>query len=188
MDITVEKTPLAGLVVIRNQSAPDERGYFSEVFRNDVFRAAGLAFDIAQVNYSYSTRNVIRGLHFQWSPPQGKIMRVVRGEALLMAVDIRPNSPTLGRWFGLRSRQGEHRQLMGSPGFARGYCALADDTEVEYLCSGIFNPQGEAGILWNDPAIGIDRPISDPMLSPKDRDAQTLAQWLARPEAASLAL
>ena len=188
MDITVENTPLAGLVVIRNQVAEDERGFFSEVFRSDVFRANGLAFDVVQVNHSLSARNVIRGLHFQWSPPQGKTMRVVRGEAFLMAVDIRPNSPTLGRWFGLRSRHGDHRQLLGDAGFARGYCALEDDTVVEYLCTGIFNPEREAGILWNDPEIGIEWPVADPVLSPKDRTAQTLKQWLARPEAASFAL
>jgi dTDP-4-dehydrorhamnose 3,5-epimerase len=187
MDITIETTPLAGLVIVRQPVARDERGYFSEVFRSDVFQAAGLPFGIAQINYSYSTRNVIRGLHFQWSPRQGKIMRVVRGEALLMAVDIRPDSSTLGRWFGLRSRAGDHQQLMGEAGFARGYGALADDTEVEYLCDSIYNPAAEGGIRWNDPAIAIDWPIKEPILSAKDRDAPTLAQWLARPEAAAFA-
>jgi dTDP-4-dehydrorhamnose 3,5-epimerase len=125
---------------------------------------------------------VVRGLHFQWDPPMGKLMRVTQGTAFLVAVDLRKDSPTLGKWFGATFGAEEKRQLWAPASFARGFCALTDAVEIEYLTTGTYNSKGESGILWNDPAIGIEWPVQHPTLSDKDAKAQTLAQWLARPE------
>ena len=113
----------------------------------------------------------------------GKLMRVVRGEAYLVAVDIRVGSPTLGRWHAILASADDHRQLWAPAGFARGFCALAERTDVEYFCTGTYNPSGESGIRWDDPEIGITWPVCTPILSQKDRDAQSLEEWLDRPEA-----
>ena len=112
-----------------------------------------------------------------------KMMRVTQGAAFLVAVDIRKGSPALGQWFGIEADVDNKIQLLAPAGFARGFCALADDTDVQYKCTGIYNAECESGILWNDPAIGIEWPVKDPVLSLKDRAAQTLDQWLRRPEA-----
>ena len=126
---------------------------------------------------------MVRGLHFQWDPPMGKLMRVARGEAFLVAVDIRPGSPTLGQHESLVASDRNRLQLWAPASFARGFCALSDVAELEYLTTGTYNPDAESGIRWDDPQIGIDWPIREPTLSRKDAEAQSLADWLARPEA-----
>jgi len=109
-----------------------------ETFRADSFKDLGLPQSFAQENHSYSRNGVLRGLHFQWDPPMGKLMRVTRGVAFLVAVDVRPGSPTVGKWFGIEV-SGENRKLVWAPAtFARGFCALSDDIEVQYLCTGVF--------------------------------------------------
>jgi dTDP-4-dehydrorhamnose 3,5-epimerase len=110
-------------------------------------------------------------------------MRVTRGKAFLVAVDVRPGSPTLGKWFGATLGESDRRQIWAPAGFARGFAVLSDVAEIQYLTTGVYNGAGESGILWNDPDIGIEWPVSRPTLSPKDSKAQTLAEWLARPEA-----
>lgn len=112
----------------------------------------------------------------------GKLMRVTFGSAFLLAVDIRKNSPTLGKWVGVEASAENRRQVWAPAGFARGFCVLSEAAEIQYKCTGIYNNKGESGILWNDPAIGIEWPVRDPILSDKDKNAQILAQWLARPE------
>lgn len=185
MRLDLETTPIEGVVVVRHQVFQDDRGFFVEAFREDEFEKAGLPSRFVQLNHSSSKRGVVRGLHFQWEPPMGKLMRVIRGRAFLVAVDIRKESPTLGRWFGLEADAADHVQLWGPPGCARGFCVLSDEAEIQYLCTGTYNPDGESGIRWNDPAIGIDWPVETPVLSAKDENAQSLAEWLARPEAAA---
>jgi dTDP-4-dehydrorhamnose 3,5-epimerase len=150
-----------------------------EVFRADLFRELGLPHEFVQLNQSGSVKHVLRGLHFQWDPPMGKLMRVTRGSAFLVAVDIRKGSPGLGRWFGLEATSSNRKIVWAPAGFARGFCVLSDYAEIQYLCTGIYNSKCESGILWNDPAIGIDWPMLDVQLSDKDRTAQTLARWLA---------
>lgn len=154
-----------------------------ETFRADQFAAMGLPKEFPQDNHSRSAKGVLRGLHFQWDPPMGKLMRVTRGSAFLVAVDIRKGSPTLGQWFGVEVSE-ENRKLVWAPyGFARGFCSLTDNCEVQYKCTGVYSPQGESGIYCADPAIGVRWPI-DPasaILSEKDRKAQTLARWLESP-------
>ncbi len=152
-----------------------------EAYRADQFKALGLPSDFVQDNHSRSKRGVLRGLHFQWDPPMGKLMRVTYGSAFLVGVDIRKGSPSLGKWFGLEVSAKDKRQVWAPAGFARGFCVKSDFAEIQYKCTGIYNPKGESGIRWNDPKIGINWPVKDPELSDKDRQAQTLDEWLASP-------
>lgn len=115
----------------------------------------------------------------------GKLMRVSLGSAFLVAVDIRKGSPTLGKWAGVVTSDENRRQVWAPAGFARGFCVLSDVAEIQYKCTGIYNNKAESGILWNDPQIGIEWPLTDVQLSDKDRNAQTLAQWLASPESSN---
>jgi dTDP-4-dehydrorhamnose 3,5-epimerase len=180
MEIRQESTPLQGVVVLVPEIFQDSRGFFMETFREDQFRALGLPSHFPQDNHSRSTRGVVRGLHFQWEPPMGKLMRVTQGSAFLVAVDIRKGSPTLGQWAGVVASAENRRQVWAPAGFARGFCVLSDSAEIQYKCTGLYNSTAESGILWNDPAIGIDWPVppSEVQLSEKDKRAQTLAQWL----------
>ena len=182
MKLTATRLALPDVVLLEHEAFEDDRGYFMEVYKQDQFRALGLPELFVQLNESRSARNVIRGLHFQWEPPMGKLMRVAEGAAFLVAVDIRHDSPTLGRWVAETISAEDKRQLWAPAGFARGLCALADNTRVQYLCTGMYNGSAESGVLWNDPEIGLKWPVSDPLISAKDRTAQTLRQWLARGE------
>ena len=162
----------------------DERGFFMETYRADHFKELDLPADFVQDNHSGSVKNVLRGLHFQWEPPMGKLMRVTYGKAFLVAVDIRKGSPTsFGRWYGLQVSAEDKEQVWAPAGFARGFCVLSDFAEIQYKCTGIYSNKAESGLLWNDPAIGIEWPVSNPILSDKDLKAQTLEQWLATPAA-----
>ena len=175
----IEAGPLKDLYIVTPLVRGDERGFFMEVYKKDVFTQAGIAQEFVQDNHSRSAKGIIRGLHFQWEPPMGKLMRVTRGSAFLVAVDIRKGSPTLGKWFGLEVSEENKKQVYAPAGFARGFCSLSDETEVQYKCTGQYNMECESGILWNDPAIGIQWPVENPVLSEKDQHAQTLEQWLA---------
>jgi dTDP-4-dehydrorhamnose 3,5-epimerase len=183
MKISIEKTPIPDLLVVHHEVFEDDRGFFMEVFRGDLFSEVGLPAHFVQSNHSRSAKDVVRGAHFQWDPPMGKLMRVTRGKAFLVAVDVRLGSPTLGKWFGATIGENDRRQVWAPAGFARGFAVLSDVAEIQYLTTGVYNGAGESGILWNDPAIGIEWPVSRPVLSPKDSKAQTLAEWLKRPEA-----
>jgi len=182
MKITIEKTPIDGCVVVKSEVFEDDRGFFMEVFRKDQFEELGLPTDFVQLNHSASRKDVVRGLHFQWAPPMGKLMRVTVGSAFLVAVDIRKESLTLGKWFGIEASAENKIQLFAPACFARGFAVLSDYAEIQYMCTGIYGPKAESGILWNDPEIGIEWPVKDPILSDKDKKAQTLAQWLQREE------
>jgi dTDP-4-dehydrorhamnose 3,5-epimerase len=178
MQITVTPTPIEDVLIVEHQVFEDDRGFFLEAYREDVFAEAGLPARFVQLNHSRSARNVLRGLHFQWEPPMGKLMRVIAGKAFLVAVDIRKGSPTLGKWVGVELDSRDRRQVWAPAGFARGFCVLSDFAEIEYLCTGTYNGAYESGIRWNDPDIGIEWPIADPILSDKDASAKALAEWL----------
>jgi len=182
MGFKIEVTHLKDVVVLVPDVFQDSRGFFMETFREDQFQAHGLPTHFVQDNHSRSVKGVVRGLHFQWDPPMGKLMRVPLGRAFLVAVDIRKGSPTLGKWAGVEASAENRRQVWAPAGFARGFCVLSDVAEIQYKCTGIYNNKAESGILWNDPEIGVDWPLSDVLLSDKDRNAQTLAQWLSRSE------
>lgn len=153
-----------------------------ETFREDQFKDLGLPYHFVQDNHSRSTKGVIRGLHFQWDPPMGKLMRVTSGSAFLVAVDIRKGSPTLGQWTGIEASSENRRQVWAPAGFARGFCVLSDVAEIQYKCTGIYSSLAESSIRWNDPKIGVTWPITDPSISEKDRNAQSLDEWLATGE------
>jgi dTDP-4-dehydrorhamnose 3,5-epimerase len=183
MGLKIESTHLNGVVVFTTEVFEDARGFFLEAYRADQFAAFGLPAEFPQDNHSRSVKGVVRGLHFQWDKPMGKLMRVTYGNAFLVAVDIRKGSPTLGQWFGTEVSAQNKKQVWAPPGFARGFCVLSDVAEIQYKCTAIYNNKTESGILWNDPAIGISWPVVAPLLflSEKDANAQTLAQWLALP-------
>ncbi len=183
MGFTIEKEFLNGGLVIVPKVFEDNRGFFMESYRKDKLSELGIDRDFVQDSHSGSVKNVLRGLHFQWEPPMGKLMRVTKGEAFLVAVDIRKDSPTFGKWFGETASEKNKKQVWAPPGFARGFCVLSDYAEVQYKCSSTYNPKGESGILWNDPAIGIEWPVSEPIVSEKDKVAQTLSEWAKREEA-----
>jgi dTDP-4-dehydrorhamnose 3,5-epimerase len=182
--IEVLNRTLGDVVVLVPEVFEDSRGFFLETFREDVFRDLGLPTHFAQDNHSRSRKGIIRGLHFQWSPPMGKLMRVTLGRAFLVAVDIRSGSPTLGQWYGIEASDQDRRQVWAPAGFARGFCVLSDIAEIQYKCTGIYNPRAESAIRWNDPDLGIEWPEGDHELSAKDLKAQTFAEWLSRPESA----
>jgi dTDP-4-dehydrorhamnose 3,5-epimerase len=182
MEIKIESRPLRDVVVLVPEIFQDSRGFFMETYREDQFKAHGLPYHFVQDNHSRSAKGVVRGLHFQWDPPMGKLMRVSLGSAFLVAVDIRKGSPTLGKWVGVVASAENRRQVWAPAGFARGFCVLSDFAEIQYKCTGAYNNKGESGILWNDREIGIEWPLSDVQLSEKDKKAQTLAQWLTSPE------
>jgi len=188
MKLTATPLAIPDVVLLEHDVFEDERGYFMEVYKREQFRELGLPETFVQLNESRSARNVIRGLHFQWEPPNGKLMRVVEGAAFLVAVDIRHNSPTLGRWVAQTITSNDKRQIWAPAGFARGICALADNTRVQYLCTGAYNGATNLALRWNDPEIGVPWPVSDPLVSEKDRTAQTLRQWLALEDSKNLSV
>ncbi|HTV14860.1 MAG TPA: dTDP-4-dehydrorhamnose 3,5-epimerase [Acidobacteriaceae bacterium] len=159
----------------------DSRGFFMETYRADNFRDLGLPTEWVQDNHSRSSKGVLRGLHFQWEPPMSKLMRVTRGAAFLVAVDIRKGSPTIGKWLGLEVSADNKKQIYAPYGFARGFCALTDECEVQYKCTGLYNSGGESGVLYKDPTIGVEWPLKDVQVSEKDARAQTLTDWLSSP-------
>src|SRR5271154_3001845 len=186
MEIKIESRFLRDVVVLVPDVFRDARGFFMETFREDQFQQNGLPTHFVQDNHSRSTNGVLRGLHFQWEPPMGKLMRVTLGSAFLVAVDIRKGSPTLGKWVGVEASDENRRMVWAPAGFARGFCVLSDVAEIQYKCTGMYSNKAESGIRWDDPAVGIQWPLADVQLSEKDRNAQTLAQWLATPESENL--
>ena len=186
MRITIESQHLNDLVVLTHPDVfEDERGFFIEVFRADQFAELGLPTAFVQDNHSRSRKGVLRGLHFQWDPPMGKLMRVTQGTAFLVAVDVRKGSPTLGQWFGAEVSAQNKKQIWAPAGFARGFYVLSDYAEIQYKVTGLYNSKCESGIRWNDPRVGIQWPIDDPaalVVSEKDKNARTLDDWLASPE------
>jgi len=169
------------VAVIVPEVFEDDRGFFMETFREDQFAKLGLPTRFVQDNHSRSARNVVRGLHFQWDPPMGKLMRVTHGSAFMVAVDIRVNSPTLGQWFGIEASAQNKKQIWAPAGFARGFCVLSEFAEIQYKVTGLYNSKAESGLRWNDPEIGIKWPVSEPILSAKDAKAQYLSEWLKSP-------
>jgi len=182
MEMKVESRSLGEVLVLVPEIFEDRRGFFLESFRADHFQTLGLPTAFLQDNHSRSAKGVVRGLHFQWDQPMGKLMRVTAGSAFLIAVDIRKGSPTLGQWIGVEASPENRRMVWAPEGFARGFCSLADGTEIQYKCTAIYNPRGESGIRWNDPAIGIKWPLTEVLVSDKDRTARTLREWLDSPE------
>ncbi len=182
-------TRLPEVILVEPDVFPDDRGYFLETHHQAKYAAGGIPEAFVQDNQSFSIRGTLRGLHAQLRHPQGKLVRAMLGEIFDVAVDIRPDSPTFGQWVGEILSGESFRQLWVPPGFAHGFCVLSETAHVLYKCTDLYRRDDEIGIVWNDPGIsnggiggigGIDWPIAEPLLSPKDRDAPTLAALLPR--------
>ena len=172
--ITVEKNVggIEGLCVITPAVHGDNRGYFMETYQKEEFAAAGITAEFVQDNQSSSTRGVLRGLHFQKQHPQGKLVRAVSGEVFDVAVDLRPNSATFGKWYGVVLSAENKRQFYVPEGFAHGFIVLSDEAEFAYKCTDFYHPGDEGGLAWNDPEIGVEWPIEEGMeliISDKDQ-------------------
>lgn len=171
----VHETSLPDVLLIESRVFRDARGWFMETYRATDDSLGLPAF--VQDNHSFSHRGVLRGLHYQIEHAQGKLVRVVHGAAFDVAVDLRRQSPSFGRWFGTRLSAENHRQLYIPPGFAHGFLALEDATEIVYKCTDYYHPEFERTLLWNDPQIGIEWSTeTPPILSDKDRQGKTLAE------------
>jgi dTDP-4-dehydrorhamnose 3,5-epimerase len=175
-DLVVEETPLDGLLIVKPKVHGDERGFFLEPYRAEVYEPAGIDVT-AQDNHSRSGHKVLRGLHFQTDPGQNKLMRCGRGRIWDVAVDLRRSSPTFGRWFGMELDDVTHHQLYVPNGFGHGFVVLSDVADVLYKTSSPYRAETEAEIAWNDPDIGIDWPVADPILSSRDVAAPRLADF-----------
>ena len=170
------ETQLDGLVVVEPQVHGDERGFLVETFRDDGWRELGIGVEFVQENHSRSGRGILRGLHFQTKPGQAKLVRCLRGRIWDVAVDLRRDSPTYRRWEGYELDDERHRQLFVPAGFAHGFCVLSERADVAYKLSSYYDPDTEAGIAWDDPDVGVEWPIADPVLSDRDRAAPRLAE------------
>ena len=181
MAYCINPTELPGVLVLEPQVFSDERGFFFESFNQREFaRATGFDVPFVQDNHSRSVRGVLRGLHYQWPHPQGKLVRVVVGEVFDVVVDVRRHSPHFGRWVGLTLSAQNHRQLWVPPGFAHGYLAVSDVAEVLYKTTDYWYPEHEHALLWNDPQVAVKWPLhllpTAPQLSRRDAQAGLLAQ------------
>jgi dTDP-4-dehydrorhamnose 3,5-epimerase len=148
----------------------DARGFFMETFNRKSFEALGLDAEFVQCNRSRSVRGTLRGLHFQKTRPQGKLVSVTRGEVFDVAVDLRANSPTFGRWHGVNLKESDGLFFYVAPGFAHGFCVASETADFSYMCADFYAPEDEGGLIWNDPAVGIDWPVAEDslLISPKD--------------------
>jgi dTDP-4-dehydrorhamnose 3,5-epimerase len=169
-------TKLDGVALIEPQVHGDERGFFVETFSHDAWRELGVDVEFVQHNHSRSSRGTLRGIHFQTEPGQAKLLRCVRGEILDVAVDLRRGSPTYGQWEAHVLDDVKHRQLFVPVGFGHGFAVLSDVADVAYQVSSYYDPATEAGIRWDDPDVGIEWGIENPLLSARDKPAPTLAE------------
>ena len=171
----VTKTKLDGCVIIEPKVFGDERGFFLETFQAERYASlAGISSPFVQDNHSRSSKGILRGLHFQKTKPQGKLVRVVRGEVYDVAVDIREGSATFGEWEGVILSEDNKKQFWVPPGFAHGFVVLSDTADFEYKCTDYYDPSDEGSILWSDPDLDIFWPIANPVLSTKDESAKRL--------------
>ena len=172
-------TSIPDVILIRPKVFGDERGFFLETFRADLFAEAGIQATFVQDNHSGSQRGVLRGLHYQTRQTQGKLVRVVRGEIFDVAVDLRRSSPTFGKWAGMSLSAEEKQMLWVPPGFAHGFYVTSERAEIVYKATDYYAPEWERSLLWNDPALGIRWPLVNdqpPALSAKDAEGKTLAE------------
>ena len=171
----ISHSKLKGCVIIEPRVFGDERGFFLETFQAVRYeQEAGIDLPFVQDNHSRSARDVLRGLHFQKTKPQGKLVRVVRGEVYDVAVDIRKWSATFGEWEGVILSEDNKKQFWVPPGFAHGFVVLSDTADFEYKCTDYYDPSDEGSILWSDPGLNIPWPIANPVLSAKDESAKRL--------------
>jgi len=176
----IHTTPIAGIQIIEPQVFSDARGYFFESYQKEKFKKSGIEAEFIQDNESLSQKNTVRGLHFQ-APPfaQGKLVRVIQGRVYDVCVDIRKNSPTYGKHFGIELSAQNHLMLWIPVGFAHGFSVLEDNTIFVYKCTEVYHKESEGGILWNDATLNIDWKVSEPIVSEKDRNLPTFNTFIS---------
>jgi len=179
--MNVTETQLAGLLIIEPKVFGDARGFFKETFQAERYREAGIEYTFVQDNYSRSQKGVLRGLHFQITKPQGKLVSCPKGAVFDVAVDIDPESTTYGQYVGVELTEENHKQLWVPPGYAHGFCVLSETADFEYKCTDYYDPSDEGGVIWNDPDVAIDWPIDQPLLSDKDSKLPTLKELANHP-------
>lgn len=176
-NFTFRETAIPDVWIIEPKKYGDERGYFSETYRESDFQAVGLNYRFVQDNQSRSKKGVLRGLHFQKTHPQAKLVRCIEGEVFDVCVDLRENSPTYGKWVGVVLSAERGNQFMIPRGFAHGFLVLSEYATFCYKCDEIYHPEDEGGIIWNDPEIGIEwRDVGEILLSEKDKRHPTLRE------------
>ena len=178
--MNVTETKLAGVLIIEPKVFGDSRGFFKETFQAERYREAGIEYTFVQDNYSRSQKGVLRGLHFQITKPQGKLVSCPKGAVFDVAVDIDPNSITYGQYVGVELTEENHKQLWVPPGYAHGFCVLSETADFQYKCTDYYDPSDEGGVIWNDPDVAIEWPITHPSLSSKDALLPTLTQLNAK--------
>lgn len=167
-DVTVTPTAVPGVLLIEPVVYRDDRGFFVEAYRRERYEASGIRADFVQHNHSRSVRGVLRGLHFQKAHGQGKLVRVSSGTVFDVALDLRPGSETFGQHVTALLSDRNHHQLWIPAGIAHGFCVLSDEADFLYSVTDVYRPDDEGGVIWNDPDLGIEWPIDDPILSPRD--------------------
>ena len=170
----ISETSLPGVLVIEPDVFGDQRGFFFESWNQSRYAESGLAFRFVQDNLSFSTKGILRGLHFQNPQPQGKLVQVLQGKAYDVAVDIRLGSPHFGKWVGVALSSEHHTQLYIPEGFAHGFCVLSESALFSYKCTDFYSAKTEMSLRWDDPDVGIDWPVKNPTLSEKDKNAPSL--------------
>jgi dTDP-4-dehydrorhamnose 3,5-epimerase len=173
--MNIRETSLPGVLLLEPKVFRDDRGFFIETFNTRSLAGSGVPAEFVQDNHSRSTRGVVRGLHYQLRSPQGKLVHVARGRIFDVAVDIRLGSPHFGEWFGTELDDENLASLWIPPGFAHGFCVLSDVADVIYKCTTLYDPADDRGILWNDPAVGIEWPVESPIVSLKDSRLRKLS-------------
>lgn len=173
------ETRIDGVVLLEPEVHGDERGFLVETYSSEAWTELGAGGEYVQDNHSRSGAGILRGLHFQTSPGQAKLVRCLRGRIWDVAVDLRRGSPTYGQWEGHELDDEAHRQLYVPVGFAHGFCVLSDIADVHYKLTSLYDPATEAGIAWDDPEVGVDWPVEQPQISERDRTAPRLAEIAA---------
>lgn len=182
LSFAVRPTDLQGLLLIEMECYRDERGFFVESYHERRFAEHGIVDEFVQDNHSRSRLGVLRGFHYQdMTAPMAKLVRCSAGKILDVAVDLRANSRTLGRWYSLELSPENMRQLLIPVGFGHAFLALSEFADVQYKCTGFYTPSAEGAIAWNDPDLGVEWPLSDPIVSPRDQAAPSLREYLRQP-------
>lgn len=175
--MNVSETKLSGVLIIEPKVVGDSRGFFKESFQVERYRKCGIEDPFVQDNYSRSQKGVLRGLHFQITKPQGKLVSCLKGAVFDVVVDIDDNSPTYGHFVSVELTEENHRQLWVPPGYAHGFCVLSETADFQYKCTEYYDPCDEGGVIWNDPDVSIEWPVANPLLSQKDAMLPTLAEF-----------
>ncbi len=179
MPFSFQPTTLPGVIVVKPRIFEDERGFFLESYKRDDFIAAGITDSFVQDNHSFSTRGVLRGIHFQYAPhAQGKLVRTIDGTVWDVAVDLRPDSATFRKWIGVELDSAEGTMLYIPAGYGHAFVVLSEKVHVLYKCTAVYAPQADGGVRWDDPDLAIEWPIEDPVVSGKDAGLPSLAELL----------